>query len=86
MLIEISYKAGAKALAGDPEYIEGIIFNGVDYDRKLTARGTLIQVYDPAKDMSTPPYWEYEDQHKDETTDVTAGYKVRVTASWVKFH
>jgi len=33
---------GAKAFKGEEEYIDGIIFKGVDYARKIIGRGKLI--------------------------------------------
>jgi hypothetical protein len=83
--LAILCQTGAKALSGKPEFIEGKIFEGVSYDRNITGKGTLIQIYDPAKDMSTPPYWEYEDENREETHDVPAGHKVRVVTATIKF-
>lgn len=76
---------GAKALNGESEYINGKLFEGVDRKRKIKARGKLIQIYDPKADMSSPPYWEYENQFEDGESDVPAGYKVRVTGATIKF-
>jgi len=81
----MSQETGAKALKGEEEYIDGKLFEGVDFDRKITGRGMLIQVYDPKVDMSSPPYWEYEDESKDGDQVVPAGYKVRVVGATVKF-
>jgi hypothetical protein len=83
--LNITLKTGAKALNGEPEFIEGKIFEGVNYDRKIRGKGTLIQIYDPTKDMSTPPYWEYEDENREETHDVPAGHKVRVVTATIQF-
>jgi hypothetical protein len=83
--LNITLKTGAKALNGEPEFIEGKIFEGVNYDRKIRGKGTLIQIYDPTKDMSTPPYWEYEDENREETHDVPAGHKVRVVTATLQF-
>jgi hypothetical protein len=57
----------------------------VDRNRKITGRGKLIQVYDPKADMNSPPYWEYENLFKDDTSEVPAGYEVRVIGATVKF-
>ena len=45
----------------------------------------MIQVYDPKADMSSPLYWEYENPSEDGTSDVPAGYKIRVIGATVKF-
>jgi hypothetical protein len=78
-------KTGAKALKGEKEYIGGMLFEGVNYTRNITGRGKLIQIYDPTKDMSSPAYWEYEDEVNDDSHDVPAGYKVRVVGATIKF-
>ncbi|KAL1795439.1 hypothetical protein ACET3X_005663 [Alternaria dauci] len=53
----MSTETGTKALKGEPETIlNTFIFQGVDYARKISGKGKLIQIYDPTKDMSTPPY------------------------------
>lgn len=80
-------KTGAKAMRGEFETIlNTFIFKGVDHDREITGRGKLIQVYDPTKDMSTAPYWEYEDETISNTRDVPAGYEVRIVKATVRFH
>jgi len=78
-------ETGAKALKGDPEFIQGKIFNEAAHARTITGKGTLIQIYDPKADMSSPPYWEYEDESKDGSHNVPAGHVVRVVAATVKF-
>jgi hypothetical protein len=35
--------------------------------------------------MSSPAYWEYEDEVKYDSHDVPAGYKVRVVAAFIQF-
>ncbi|KAH8726661.1 hypothetical protein GQ44DRAFT_705324 [Phaeosphaeriaceae sp. PMI808] len=83
----MSTETGTKALKGDPETISNTyIFEGVDHARKITGKGKLIQIYDPTKDMSTPPYWEYEDENIVDTKDVPAGYEVRVVKATLQFH
>lgn len=83
----MSTETGTKALKGEPETISNtFIFQGVDYARKISGKGKLIQIYDPTKDMSTPPYWEYENEEKGDTKDVPAGYKVRVVKATIWFH
>ncbi|KAF2199579.1 hypothetical protein GQ43DRAFT_111622 [Delitschia confertaspora ATCC 74209] len=76
---------GAKALDGQEEYIAGMLFDGVDYNRTITGKGKLIQIYDPTKDMSSPAYWEYENTVEPQSHDVPAGYKVRVVGATIKF-
>jgi len=80
----MSEKSGAKALAGKPEFINGKIFEPVDYDRKITGKGKSIMCYDPEADETSEPYWEYENiSITDEP--VPAGYEVRVISATVKF-
>jgi len=78
-------ESGAKALSGEAEFIHGKLFEPVDYDRTITGRGTLIQVYDPKVDMATPPYWKYENESEDMTRDVPKGFRVHVVSATVKF-
>jgi len=78
----MSREVGAKALKGDPEFIQGKIFDAVDNTRNITGKGTLIQIYDPITDVT---YWEYENESKEDSHDVPAGYKVRVVSGTVKF-
>jgi len=78
-------ESGAKALSGEAEFINAMIFESVDYDRMITGRGTLIQVYDPTVDMATPPYWQYQNESEDMTRDVPKGFVVRVLSATVKF-
>jgi hypothetical protein len=86
-LLKIASKTGIKALRGESETITNtFIFQGADFARKITGKGKLIQIYDPTKDMSTPPYWEYEIESKESTIDVPAGYKVRVVKATIRFH
>jgi len=73
---------GNKALKGEAEFISGIIFDAVDFPRTITCKGTLIQVYDPRVDGN---YWEYENEAKEDSHDVPAGYKVRVVSATIKF-
>ena len=61
------------------------LFEAVDYDREITAKGKLIQVYNPKADMSSPPYWEHENPSEYGTHDVPAGYEIRVIGATVKF-
>jgi hypothetical protein len=42
-------------------------------------------IYDPKKDISTPPYWEHNNISKDVTSNVPAGFKVRVIGAFVTF-
>jgi len=78
----MSTEIGAKALRGDPEFIEGMIFDAVDYARTITGKGTLIQVYHPQKDRN---HWEYENESKEDSSDVPAEHKVRVVSATVHF-
>jgi hypothetical protein len=57
----------------------------VDHDRKITGRGKSIMIYDPKKEMNTPPFWERENISEDDTGDVPAGFKVRVIGAFVTF-
>lgn len=83
----MSTETGTEALRGESETITNtFIFPGAEFARKITGKGKLIQIYDPAKDMSTPPYWEYENENKESTKDVPAGYKVRVVKATIWFH
>jgi len=81
----MSGEIGAKALKGDPEYIKGKLFEGVDRKKKITGKGKLIQVYDPKADMSSPPYWEHENPSEEATSELPVGYEVRVVGATVKF-
>jgi hypothetical protein len=62
-----------------------MLFDGVEYIRNITGKGILIQIYDPAQDMSSPAYWEYEDETNYGSHDVPAGYEVRVVGATIKF-
>jgi hypothetical protein len=77
-------QTGAKALAGNSEFINGKIFEPADYDRKITGKGKSIMCYDPEADETSEPLWEYQDTP---ITDepVPAGYEVRVISATVKF-
>lgn len=57
----------------------------MEYNRKIEGRGKLIQIYDPTKDMSSPAYWEYENEDVSDDSIVPAGYEVRVVGAWIKF-
>ncbi|KAL5399755.1 hypothetical protein PMIN03_012620 [Paraphaeosphaeria minitans] len=81
----MSTGTGDKALRGEEEYIGGKIFEGVNYTRKLEGKGKLIQIYDPTKDMSSPAYWEYENEVVSDNSIVPAGYEVRVVGATIKF-
>jgi len=81
----MSSETGAQALKGVPEYINIKLFEAVEYDRKITGRGKLIQVYDPKADLSSPPHWVHENPTEDATGDVPRGYKVEVAGATVKF-
>lgn len=84
-LIYSYIQTGAQALAGKEEYINVKLFEAVDHDRKITGRGKSIMIYDPKKEMSTPPYWQHNNISKDGTSDVPAGFKVRVIGAFVTF-
>lgn len=81
----MSEETGAKALEGEEEYIHVKLFKGVDYDRKIEGKGTSIMIYDPKADMSSPPYWEHNDDSKDGEKVVPKGFNVRVIGATVKF-
>jgi len=81
----MSSKIGAKALSGEAEFISGMLFEPVDYDRTITGRGKLIQVYNPKVDMASPPYWIHENPSEDATGNVPKGFEVHVVSSTVKF-
>ena len=77
-------QAGAKALKREEEYIDGIIFKGVDYARKIIGRGELIQIYNPKEDISSLPYQEYKDGSKDREKAIPTRYKVCVIGATIK--
>jgi len=81
----MSDETGAQALKGEAEYINIKLFEGVDYDRKITGHGKSIQVYDPKVDMNSPPYWHHQNSSEDATGNVPKGFKVHVMAATVKF-
>jgi hypothetical protein len=72
-------------LKGEPEYIKGKIFEGVNYTRNIWAKGILIQIYDLTKDMISPAYWEYRNQTTFGDKDVPAGYEIRVVGATISF-
>jgi hypothetical protein len=72
-------------LRGEIEFINGKVFDAVDYDRNITCKGKLIQVYDPAKDVSIPPFWEYEDEEHFDRHLVPKKHKVRVVKTHIGF-
>jgi hypothetical protein len=78
-------QTGSQALAGKEEYINVKLFEAVDHDRKITGKGMSIMVYDPKKDMSTPPYWQHNNTSQNATGNVPAGFKVRVIGATVRF-
>jgi hypothetical protein len=41
-------------------------------------------VFDPNAADSDPPFWEYKDVSKNDTSTVPKGFKVRVIHAWVK--
>ncbi len=84
MLTHDYIQTGARALAGNPEFINANIFETVDYDRKITGKGKLIRCYDPEADKTSAPLWEYENTS---ITDepVPAGHQVEVIGATVKF-
>jgi hypothetical protein len=84
MLTHDYIQIGAKALAGESEYININIFEAVDYDRKISGKGKSIMCYDPEADATSAPLWEYENTS---ITDepVPAGYEVRVIGATAKF-
>jgi hypothetical protein len=84
-LIYSCIQTGAQALAGREEYIKVKLFEAVDHDRKITGKGMSIMIYDPQKDMSTPPYWEHNNTSQNATGNVPAGFKVRVIGATVRF-
>jgi hypothetical protein len=56
----------------------------VDYDRKISGRGTLIIVYDPSAAENTPPYQKRKDATKYTEIPVPAGYEVKVIDARIK--
>lgn len=62
-----------------------MIFEAVDYDRNITDRGKLIQVYDPNTDPSSPPYCEYKDEVNQTTISIPAHHVVRVVKARLAF-
>ena len=73
---------GAVALSGDNEYINVMLFEEVDHDRKITGQGRSIMCYDPKVNMKSPPLF---DEEKVEGRTVPAGHRVRVIGATVKF-
>ncbi len=55
MLTHDYIQTGAKALAGNLEFINANIFETVNYDRKITSKGKLIRCYDPEVDKTSVP-------------------------------
>ena len=79
----MSTEIGTKALKGETETISTtMIFEPVQYARKITGKGTLIQIYKE----DAPTYWEYENEEKEDTENVPAGYKVRIVDATIRFH
>ena len=85
MLIYSYIQARAKVLKREEEYIDGKLFRGVNYAKKIIKRGELIQIYDFKEDISSLLYWEYEDNSKDKEKVVFTRYKVRVIGVTIKF-
>ena len=75
---------GTSALEGKEEYLVAHIFGGVDHDRKITGRGTLIMIFDPKAEDNAPPYWEYTNTEIESTNLVPRGFKVKVVDARVK--
>jgi len=75
---------GAKALAGNSEYINVKLFDAVDYDRNITGSGKSIMCYDPNTEDPSSSLWSYQNTSITDET-VPAGYKVRVIGATVKF-
>jgi len=74
---------GAKALAGQLEYIAVLLFDDVDYDRKITGSGKSIICFD-AKADDNVNLWEYRNFSITDQS-VPAGHKVRAIGANVKF-
>lgn len=81
----MSEETGAKALNGEEEHIHVKLFKGVDYERMIIGRGESIMIYNPNEAMTSPAYWEHNDDSKDGEKIVPKGYNVRVIGATVKF-
>lgn len=80
----MSMKVGDIALERkQKECIRGYIFDVVDYERKITCRGSLITVFDPKALKDTEPYWKYKNIAKDAEYRVPPGFEVEVLDGWV---
>ena len=75
---------GDKALAGEEEYLEIFLFPAKDYDRRISARGESIIVWDPSN-KNDPAHWERDSITENEEADVPANCVVRVIQAWIKF-
>ena len=75
---------GAKALAGEWEFIHAILFDAVDRERKISCRGKSISIFDPNAEPQAEPYWQHHENTNAEKV-VPKGYEVRVIAAYVKF-
>ena len=64
---------GALALSGENEYINILIFEEVDHDRKIMGEGRSIMCYDLKANMKSPPLF---DEEKGEGRTVPAGHRV----------
>jgi len=71
---------GGQALGGEEEFINITLFDEVDFDRTISGRGRLIQIYN-----SEGALWEHRDEKTYGSHKVPAGYKVYVVAAYVKF-
>jgi len=79
----MSKKVGDIALEGKrQEYMRGHIFDAVDYDRKVTCRGSLITIFDPKAPKDSEPYWKYKNTATDVEHLVPAGLEVEVLDGW----
>ncbi|KAF9250320.1 hypothetical protein DTO006G1_6774 [Penicillium roqueforti] len=50
----MSTNVGDAALRGEEEYIRGHIFDGVDYERHIIGKGTLIMIIPPSASEEEP--------------------------------
>lgn len=68
-------------MSGVEEYLPSYLSPPLDNDVWITARGTLIMVFDPEKQKTV---WEWTDEKEYGNTRVSKGFRVKVLHGWVR--
>lgn len=75
---------GEKAHSGEEEFFQIWLFTEKNVERKISAHGESIIVYDPSKE-NEPAHWVRENTTIGEEATVPIGFVVRVINAWIRF-